>query len=129
MNASQKKTLTKQTEELNAAMEQLGKLADPKETLKTLAGQIDDVKTAVEGIRDEISEKLDNMSEKQKEGDKADELNTAKEALDEVVEKLETAATDLQDDNIGDLSLDELGEKLTEIKDGLDEAVDKINEL
>lgn len=129
MNATQRKTVLKQGEELKKAVEALGQLADLPEALKRIAGQVDDVKTAVEEVRDDLQSKLDEMSEKAREGDKAQDMEAAKDQLDNIVSTLEENTTALEEDSINELSGEELKEKLTEIKDGLEEAVDTINEL
>lgn len=129
MNAKQKKEIGKHKECLAAAVATLGKLAEPAETLKEIAGKISDVKAAIETIRDEVGEKFDNLSEAAQEGDKGTELSEAKDNLDTLVETLETVENDLQDDSITNLSLDEFSEKMTEISGNVEEASDKIDEL
>lgn len=50
------------------------------------------LQTDAETLRDELQEWLDNMPENLQSGSKADELNDAISALDEVIEAFETIA-------------------------------------
>lgn len=86
----------KQRKTLDGLIEQLG----------DLAGKLDDLKNEIEAIKDEEQEKLDNMPDSLRDGDKGDTLSS-------IIEMLQTA-----EDKAG-----EANEAADEAKSSLEEAV------
>lgn len=129
MNATQKKKIAKKGTDLRAALASLSPLTDPREILRDATGKVDEAKQEIESIRDDVEEKYESLSEKAQEGDKGQELSQSKDTLDDIIGDLDTVVSDLQDENINDLSVEEFGEKIKEVTEALETAADKIDEL
>ncbi|EJQ0681034.1 hypothetical protein ACPTFP_28740 [Pseudomonas aeruginosa] len=65
-------------------------IEDIKARIAALLSQAEDIKTDVEAIRDEEQDYRDNMPEAFAEGEKGEKADAAIEALDQVIEDLES---------------------------------------
>lgn len=65
-------------------------IEDVKARIAALLSQAEDIKTDVEAIRDEEQDYRDNMPESFADGEKGEKADAAIEALDQVIEDLES---------------------------------------
>ena len=129
MNKTQSKKLAGAADSLrNEVHGELEKHKDIAGAWTLLAGKVSDAKTAVEDVRDEIGDKFDALSEKAQEGEKAQEMQTERDALDETVNLLEEIENEFQDDGLKELTAEEIGEKAEELQGKLDDAMSKLSE-
>jgi ATP-dependent protease HslVU (ClpYQ) peptidase subunit len=97
--------------------------------LSDLAGKVADARSEIEAIREESQEKLDNMSDKAKEGDKGQELESEVSTLDSAVSDLESAENLLQEEGFEDMGTQEFDEKMTEIAESIGSALENLEQL
>ena len=68
-----------------------------RKALEEINGKIEDLKSDLEGLRDEEQAYLDNMPESLQQGEKAEMAENAVGSMDEAIEALETAGSSVGD--------------------------------
>jgi chromosome segregation ATPase len=131
MNKKNQKTVSTLAQELREKIiKELERVGKPGETLKELAGKVNDVKSQIETIRDEGSEKLDSMSDNARDGDRGQELQEEVDGLEEAISCLEEAETALQEEVDNDeLTVGGLAEIVDGVCTELDNAAEKLTEF
>ena len=72
----------------NARRKEIDKVASLRERMESLAEEIADAKEALEGIRDDEQEYVDNMPESLQQGEKGEAAQEAISQLEEAIEAL-----------------------------------------